>query len=251
MNYIIVEDEYLSAERLAKMVKNIRRNYSLLTTLPSVSSAVNWLKQNPHPQFAFFDIQLADGLCFEIFEKTDVDFPIIFTTAFNEYAIRAFKVNSIDYLLKPINENELAQSILKLERLQQPVGLPRDVVAEITRQLSGSCYRKRFLIKVGEHIKTVEIDNVSMFHSMDKATFLKTADGRDYGIEFSLELLEKELDPILFFRVNRSTIISKGFIRDIVVYSNSRLKVTLTVAGTEPIVVSRERVTEFKQWLER
>jgi len=240
----------LTAERLAKMVKTARPEYKLLAELDSVSAAVKWLKQNPHPQIAFFDIQLADGISFEVFEQVKIDFPAIFTTAFNEYAIKAFKVNSIDYLLKPIGEADLLLAIEKFERMQQPAAISSELISAITRQLSEPRYRKRFIVWVGEHIKTIDTDGIAMFHAMNKSTFIRTADNRDYGIEFTLELLENDIDPLMFFRVNRSTIISKKFITDIVVYSSSRLKVMLSIPTEEPIIVSRERVADFKQWLE-
>jgi len=250
MNYIIVEDERLSADRLAGMVNRLFPNFVLVKTLDSVKSAVKWLSENEHPALGFFDIQLADGLSFEIFELIQPRFPVIFTTAFNEYAIKAFKVNSIDYLLKPIDEGELKASVLKFKSgLGKPIGIENEAFAKTLQMLSNS-YKSRFLVKVGEHFRMITIDEVAMFVSMEKSTFLRTYNGRDFAVDFTLDQIEGLVDPKRFFRVNRKFIIEIKAIQDIVSYSNSRLKLKLVVATDEDVIVSRERVTEFKGWLE-
>ncbi len=251
MNYIIAEDERLTAERLKTMIALLRPSFNCLAVFDSVSSAVNWLKQNPHPQLAFFDIQLADGISFEIFEQVKIDFPVIFTTAYNEYALKAFKVNSIDYLLKPVNENELKAAIDKFESTRSSsTSIDSSQITTLINQLSNS-YKSRFLVKVGEHLKMINCSDIAFFHSMEKSTFIRNTEGRDYAIDQTLDQLELVVNPSEFYRVNRSCIIGINSIRDIVAYSNSRLKIVPTVKTDEDIIVSRERVSGFKEWLER
>jgi DNA-binding LytR/AlgR family response regulator len=251
MNYIIAEDEKLTADRLKLMISSLRPGYNHLATFDTVSSAVKWLKQSSPPQLAFFDVNLADGSCFEIFEQADVPFPVIFTTAYSEYAFRAFKVNSIDYLLKPVNENDLRIAIEKFESSRSIVS-PTDMarVASMINQLS-SCYKSRFVVKVGEHIKMISCSSIAFFHSTSKSTFIHTTNGYDYAIDQTLEQVELVVDPAKFFRVNRSCIISVEAIGDIVAYSSSRLKIVPNVKFDNEIIVSRERVQLFKKWLER
>ncbi len=251
MKYLIIEDEKLTADRLAKMVKTIKQDYTLLATLNSVSSAVNWLSKNLHPQLAFFDIQLGDGISFEIFEQAKIDFPVIFTTAYNEYALKAFKVNSIDYLLKPVNEKELEAAIEKFENTRSaPSSIDPSQIATLISQLSSN-HKTRFLVKVGEHLKMINCSNIAFFHSMEKATFICNTEGRDYAIDHTLDQIELMVNPSEFYRVNRSCIIGINSIRDIVAYSSSRLKIVPIVKTDEDIIVSRERVSSFKEWLER
>lgn len=250
MNYIIIEDERLSAERLSGLISRLFPEFVLVKSLDSVKSAVKWLSNNDHPALGFFDIQLADGLSFEIFEQVQPQFPVIFTTAFNEYAIRAFKVNSIDYLLKPIDEQELKASILKFKAgFSKPIGIENEAIAKTLQILSNS-YKSRFLIKVGEHLRMINVDEIAAFISMEKSTYLRTLNGRDYGVDFTLDQLEGLIDPKLFFRINRKYLINIKSIQDIIAYSNSRLKVKLTITTDEDVIVSRERVGEFKEWLE-
>jgi len=250
VNYLIIEDEHLSAERLAGMVNRLFPDFNMVKILDSVKSAVRWLSQNEQPQLAFFDIQLADGLSFEIFEQVSVQFPVIFTTAFNEYAIRAFKVNSIDYLLKPVSEGELKAAVNKFSSSSGRTGkIENDAVAMALLQLSNT-YKSRFLIKIGEHLRMIGIDEVAMFFSLEKSTFLRSFANRDYGLGFTLEQIEHLVDPKYFFRVNRKCLIHIKSIQDIIAYSNSRLKIRLTVSSYEDIIVSRERVGDFKNWLE-
>ncbi|MHC1704169.1 MAG: LytR/AlgR family response regulator transcription factor [Tenuifilaceae bacterium] len=250
MNYIIIEDERLSAERLAGLIKKSFPDFELVKTLDSVKSAVKWLSHNEQPQLAFFDIQLADGLSFEIFEQLSIEFPVIFTTAFNEYAIKAFKVNSIDYLLKPIDEDELKGAVNKFKLSNsKPRKIENDAIALALSQLTNN-YKSRFLVKVGEHLRMINIEDVATFISMEKSTFIRTFNSRDYGIDFTLDQLEELLDPKNFFRINRKFIINIKSIQDIIAYSNSRLKLKLSISTDEDIIVSRERVVAFKKWLE-
>lgn len=251
MNYIIAEDEKLTADRLKTMITLLRPSFKCLAVFDSVSLAAKWLKQNPHPQLAFFDIQLADGISFEIFEQVKVDFPVIFTTAYNEYALKAFKVNSIDYLLKPVNENELKAAIDKFENTRSSsTSIDSSQITTLINQLSNS-YKSRFLVKVGEHLKMINCSDIAFFHSMEKSTFIRNTEGRDYAVDQTLDQLELVINPSEFYRVNRSCIIGIKSIRDIVAYSNSRLKIVPTVKVDEDLIVSRERVSGFKEWLER
>lgn len=250
LNYLIVEDEKLSAERLAGMIRRLFPDFTLVKVVDSVKSAVRWISQNEQPQLAFFDIQLADGLSFEIFEQVPVTFPVIFTTAFNEYAIRAFKVNSIDYLLKPLSEDELKAAVNKfMSGMVKSTAYDNDSIALALKQLTNT-YKSRFLIKVGEHLKMIDISKVALFFSMEKSTYLRSYNNRDYGLNFTLEQLESLVDPGQFFRINRKYLIHLKTIKDIVAYSNSRLKLILTVASDDEIIVSREKVEDFKMWLE-
>lgn len=250
MNYVVVEDEELSANRLVLMMERHFPDFCHRATLDSVSEAVNWFRGNPMPALAFFDIRLADGISFTIFDRVDVLCPVIFTTAYDEYAIRAFRVNSIDYLLKPLNEEDFIRAMNKYVHISHFRPITPDKLAEALKSL-GSSFKNRFVVRVGEHIRMIETDSIALFFSYDKATYLKNAEGRDYAIDYSLEQLEQVLDPELFFRVSRGTIISIRYIKDIIAYSNSRLKLIPAVKQAEEIIVSRERVARFKRWLER
>ncbi len=252
MNYIIAEDEKPTADRLKKMISDISPELCHIATFDSVSTAVRWLKANPHPHLAFIDIQLADGISFEIFEQVDIQFPVIFTTAFNEYAIKAFKVNSIDYLLKPIDENELAAAIDKFKKgyTQKPQAFSHDAISKALSMLTNT-YKTRFVVKVGEHIRMIPVEEIALFFISEKSTFIRTSGGRDYGIDQSLDQLSSLLNPNDFFRVSRKHIVALSAIKDIIAYSGSRLKLKLSVQTDEDIIVSREKVTEFKEWLDR
>ena len=252
MHYIIVEDEKLSAERLKAMTGRLMPDANCAVILDSVRSAVKWLSSMPSPDLAFFDIQLADGLSFEIFEQVRAEFPVIFTTAFNEYALKAFKVNSIDYLLKPIDEEELGAAIERFNGgyYQRSATLERDSFSRVLNMLDNS-YKRRFLVKAGEHIRMIPVEEISLFFSSEKSTFIRTLNGRDYGIDFSLDQLTSLLNPASFCRVNRKYIVALSAITDIITYSGSRLKLKLSVPADEDILVSRERVQGFKAWLDR
>jgi DNA-binding LytR/AlgR family response regulator len=250
LNYLIIEDEKLSAERLEKMVARLFPDFVLKKTLDSVKSAVRWLSQNEQPQLAFFDIQLADGLSFEIFEQVPVQFPVIFTTAFDEYAIRAFKVNSIDYLLKPVAEDELIRAVNKYKAGNGYTSKSENESVALALQQLTNTYKSRFLVKVGEHLRMIETSDIALFMSLEKSTYLRLLNGRDYGLSFTLEQVESLVDPRCFFRVNRKYLVHIKAISDIIAYSNSRLKIKLSVPCDEEVIVSRERVEDFKGWLE-
>ena len=251
MKVLIIEDEVLAAGRLQDMVLELFPDTTVLGRLESISSAVAWFTENGMPDLAFFDIQLADGLSFEIFEKVAVSCPVIFTTAYDEYALRAFKVNSIDYLLKPIDREELRAAIEKYRSLHAAKPWPDrsqnidQVLRLLTRQ-----YKSRFIVKVGEHIRSIPAEEIICFYSMAKGTYLQTADDRHYVTDHSLEQVEELVDPGRFFRVSRKFIIAIDAITDIISHSNSRLKVKLTKPAEDDIIVAREKVKDFKAWLE-
>ena len=251
MNIVIVEDEKLAARRLERMLK--KEGISTIVSLHSVESAVKWFGENPHPNLIFMDIQLSDGLSFEIFDQIEIKSSIIFTTAYDEYALKAFKVNSIDYLLKPIDEEELRKAIAKFHHFQSTNEelLSLNQIAQLKRLLisSPSNYKERFTIKVGEHLRSIKTRDAECFYSENKASFIYINTGRTYPIDFSLEQLEELLDPEVFFRVSRKYFVNINSINDIIAYSNSRLKVKLNTFNDDEIIVSRERVKEFKNWL--
>lgn len=253
MKFLVIEDEKLAADRLISLVKELVKNSELVGTADSVKSAVRWLQNNPAPELIFMDIQLADGLSFKIFDMIKVEVPVIFTTAYNEYAIRAFKVNSIDYLLKPIDKAELEQSLMKYSSLvrQQQEKVVYDTVAmQKILQIFSNPYKARFVVRVGEHLRYIGVEEIAFFHSMEKETFLNTFTGKCYGLEYSLDQLEEITDPKIFFRINRKYIINLRAINDIISYSGSRLKVKVSEKCEDEMIVSREKVSEFKNWLE-
>ncbi len=251
MRVLIIEDEKLAADRLEMLIKQYDSAIEIAGRLDSVKSSVKWLGTNPQPDLAFLDIQLADGLSFEIFEQTILDSPIIFTTAFDEYAVRAFKVNSIDYLLKPIDLDELTVAIEKFKRIQpQPDTEPRQHIFDKVLNLLTDNYKRRFVIKVGEHIRSVPVEEILYFYSLEKATYLHTSGDRNYVIDYSLEQIENLIDPKLFFRINRRYIISLNSFTDIIAYTNSRLKIELLHSDDNDVIVAREKTSDFKKWLD-
>lgn len=256
MTVLIIEDEKPAAKRLERLVQNHDDQIQVVGKLDSVKGAVRWFGENETPDLVFMDIQLADGLSFEIFEHVQVSAPIIFTTAYDEYALKAFKVNSIDYLLKPIDESELASAFEKLNNLtastmSTQVGLNSmeqisQAVSMLTRQ-----YKNRFIVKIGEHIKAISIDDILFFFSRDRATYCTTLEGKNYLLDYPLQEVSEMLDPNNFFQINRKYIISLNAVNDMVSFSNSRLKIILKHCADDDVIVSRERVQEFKSWLDQ
>ncbi|NHM07947.1 response regulator transcription factor [Flavobacterium sp. CYK-4] len=250
MKVIIIEDEKPAARLLQRKVEKLGLSVTVL--LHSVEESIAWFQENPHPDLIFLDIQLSDGLSFEIFEKVSIQSAVIFTTAYDEYALRAFKLNSIDYLLKPIDEDDLATAIEKFKaRNQQTSNMALDFEA-IRKMLVNPVdrvYKKRFTIKMGQQLKMVNIEEVECFYSENKGTYLHTFENRNYLLDTTLEQLETELDPNDFFRVSRKFIVPMKGIKEIQLYSNSRLKVILPTYKEDEVIVSREKVAEFKTWL--
>ena len=255
MNVIIIEDEKLAAEYLRGLIQRYDPRISVIFEADSVKKAVQWFDAGGKPDLAFFDIQLADGLSFEIFDRTFVSCPVIFTTAYNEYALRAFKVNSIDYLLKPIDVTDLRKAIdkFRISWQSEPAENTANRLDAIDRILHHftKTYKSRFVVRVGEHIRPVTTEEILYFYSLEKATYFVTSENRHYPVDYSLEYLEEILDPVRFFRISRKYMISLPAILDIISYSNSRLKIRLKHSTDPEVIVSRERVSEFRQWLDR
>jgi len=251
MKVIIIEDEKPSARRLQRMLDN--QNVKAETLLHSVEESVAWFNENEHPDLIFLDIQLSDGLSFEIFESVDIKSAVIFTTAYDEYALQAFKLNSIDYLLKPIDEAELAKAIHKYqERMpqKQAVTLDFNDIKNLLVNPIERAYKKRFSVKVGQHLKLINIDDIECFYSENKGTYAYTSDGRNYLLDTTLELLEHELEPQMFFRISRKFFVNINAIKDMIHYTNSRLQIKLNTFDDQEVIVARERVKEFKDWLQ-
>jgi DNA-binding LytR/AlgR family response regulator len=250
MNIIIIEDEKPAARLLQRKVEKL--GLQINTLLHSVEESINWFQNNPHPDLIFLDIQLSDGLSFEIFEAIDIKSAVIFTTAYDEYALRAFKLNSIDYLLKPIDEEDLETAISKFKNQFQKSSIASLDFEMIKKMLVNPIdreYKKRFTIKMGQQLKMINIDEVECFFSENKGTYLHTFDNRDYLLDNTLEQLETELNPENFYRVSRKFIIPMKAIKEIQLYSNSRLKVILPTYREDEVIVSREKVGDFKTWL--
>ena len=251
MKVIIIEDEKPSARRLDRMLQSL--NLKVEAMLHSVEESLAWFQANKHPDLIFLDIQLSDGLSFEIFENMEVKSAIIFTTAFDEYALQAFKLNSIDYLLKPIDFEELEKAVLKYkERIPEnkSVSLDFDDIKKLLVNPLERVYKKRFTVKVGQHLKMISIDMIECFYSENKGTYIHISDDRDYFIDLTLDELEKELEPQTFFRVSRKFYVNINAIKDMVSYTNSRLQIKLNSFKEHEVIVSRERVRDFKDWIE-
>lgn len=251
MNVIIIEDEKPAARRLARLLAELDVEVSVM--LHSVEESIDWFHNNPHPDLIFLDIQLSDGLSFEIFDEVEVKSAIIFTTAYDEYALQAFKLNSIDYLLKPIDDEELESAVKKYRELKpqtQKLALDFDDIKKLLVNPLEREHKKRFTVKVGQHLKIINADEVACFYSENKGTYAATSEGRNYLLDTTLENLETELDPKIFFRVSRKFYINVNHIKDIISYTNSRLQIKLNHFSEQEIIVSRERVRDFKLWLE-
>lgn len=253
MKVLIIEDEALAADRLLKLVVEAEPNTEILGKLESVRSVVNWFNTNAMPDLIFMDVQLADGLCFEIFDKIKIDTPVIFTTAYNEYALKAFKVNSIDYLLKPIDKDELQSAIAKFKKQTAASSSTSHIDTLIMNKVKSMLqnpYKTRFVVRIGEHIKAVSIDDISFIYSSEKSTLIRTVMGRDFALDGSIDQITSEMDPAKFFRVSRKYLVAIDHVSDIIAYSGSRLKLIMKGIEDDEIIVSREKVAEFKKWLE-
>lgn len=254
MQAIIIEDEKPAARRLHRLLDELK--LPVATMLHSVKEAVEYLLNNDHPDLIFLDIQLSDGLSFEIFDQVEVSSAIIFTTAYDEYALQAFKLNSIDYLLKPIDEDELKIAVEKFEsRFRESETTTTKIdfndIAKMLQNPVDNTYKKRFTAKVGEHIKLFQTDEIQLFYSENKGTYINLENGRNYLIDGKLEAVVDELDPEQFYRISRQAIVNVNAIDDMVSYTNSRLKVKIDSFKEFDLIVSRERVKEFKNWLEQ
>ncbi len=251
MRTIIIEDEKPSARRLQRMLQSL--NVEAETLLHSVEESIEWFQNNEHPDLIFLDIQLSDGLSFEIFEAVEINSAVIFTTAYDEYALQAFKLNSIDYLLKPIDEDDLKKAVDKYnDRTPQKQAVTLDfndikklLVNPIERE-----YKRRFSVKVGQHLKLINIEDIECIYSENKGTYAFTNEGRNYLLDMTLDQLEDELEPHVFYRISRKFYVNINAIKDIISYTNSRLQIKLNHFNEHEVIVARERVKDFKNWLE-
>ena len=248
---LIVEDEAPAATRLKKMLAEIANDILIVEWIDSVDEAVQWLRVNERPDLIMLDIQLADGLSFEIFKQVQIDSFVIFTTAYDEYAIKAFELNSVDYLLKPIDKEKLSRSIEKYRKLS--TGSPQVDINALLQTISSKSeqYKKRFIINMGSKIKSIETCDVAYFYVMDKACFLCTFEGRSYPIDFSLDKLETLIDLDLFFRISRQVMINYKAIEKISIFSKSRIKIDTAHKSEIELLVSSNKSHPFRLWLDR
>jgi two-component system LytT family response regulator len=254
MKVLIIEDEIPAAEKLERYLLKYDATTTVAAILDTVESAVAWLRDRQNEvDLIFMDIQLKDGLSFQIFQQVTVKKPVIFTTAFNEFALDAFKVSSIDYLLKPITFTDLSAALKKLESLREQLHQPKDQperMQALVANLKTKEYKTRFMVKLGEHIRSITTDQIALFYADGRDVYLVTTQTRKFIIDYTLESLEDILDPKIFFRLNRTFILNINAIKDVLVYSNSRLKITLVQDFDKEIIVSREKVGDFKEWFD-
>jgi DNA-binding LytR/AlgR family response regulator len=252
MNILIIENEKPAADKLGRLLQKIDENITIVGVIETVEGTVNWLQNNPSPDLILIDIQLDDGLCFEIFETIKIDTPVIFTTAYDDYVLQAFKVNSIDYLLKPIEEDALRKALDKFKALHFKLSpnILKQLFSETDKQ-----YKNRFLIKIGTHYKSIQVKEICCFYILERATFIRIFSGKEYSIDYSLDHLQKIVDPDIFYRINRNCMVSVNAIGDILSYSSSRLQLRLNEKipsiNADYLVVSRDKVTGFKKWIDK
>lgn len=250
MQILIIEDENPAAARLKRLIEPYFPSAQIHRNLDTVRSSIDWLRTNPAPDLIFCDIQLADGISFEIFKEIPVSSPVIFTTAFDQYAIQAFKVNSVDYLLKPLDPEAVEQAIYKFKSTRSQTGLDLSQIQALLAP-QPKAYKSRFLVKFGEKIQSIPAGEVAFFFSESKVTYLQTKEGKRYILDATMEQTEAMVDPKSFFRLNRKFLATITSISDIITYSNSRLKVILTNCQNQDILISRDKVADFKAWLDQ
>ena len=249
MKVLIIEDEKPASQKLIRLLEELNPDIEIIDVLKSVEQSINWFLHNPKPDLIFMDIQLEDGVCFEIFENKPIQTPTIFTTAYDEYTLKAFKVNSVDYLLKPIDSDELKYAINKFDTHYKQNDDAK--LESIINQLQPNT-KERFLIKIGEHYKSVQTSIINCFYIKERCNFIHVNEGRNYPIDYSLDKIEQLIDSKSFFRINRNLIINYSAIQDIIAYSSNRLKIIVkNWTEKEDIIVSRERVSDFKEWMDR
>lgn len=250
MRVLIIEDEQISAHILQDILTDNFPDIEIVANLNSVGRAVEWLKENEEPNLIFMDIQLPDGLGFDVFRQVDISSPVIFTTAFDQYALKAFKVNSLDYLLKPVDTTELHKAILKYKEWHgKKTKLDNAVIEELVRNLTKPKYRERFMVKNGQNLYYVPTPDIGFAFAEDGLVFLVGQDGKKHHVDHKIEDLHNLLDPKDFFRVNRKFIVRISAIQKISTWFNSRLKLDVHHADDHEVIVSRERVADFKNWL--
>ncbi len=245
MNILIIEDEQPAFKRLSKLVLEVIPSAKVIGHIDSIQGAIEWFAANDCPEIVFLDIHLADGSAFDLVKKVKIVCPIIFTTAYDQYAVDAFKTSSIDYLLKPVKKDQLEAALQKLRNFKQLFATPG---ADGSRREKME-YKKRFVVRFGEHIKTLPVTDIAYFYSENKVTIAKMADNRNYPMDHNLDNLESMLDPQDFFRINRQYLISLKAIEEMKTYSKARVIVKLTPPAKEVPVVSSERAADFKDWL--
>jgi two-component system LytT family response regulator len=250
---LIIEDEVPAAEKLERHLKKYSPGISIAAVIPSVKDAVAWLKENQSSvDLIFMDVQLLDGQSFQIFEQVKVEKPVIFITAFNDYALEAFRVKGIDYLLKPVSFADLSASLDQLKDLSIKLTWDKkwNDVREVLSTAPSKTYKSRFMVKLGDHIRSIPSDQIALFFADGRDVYLITGDQKKFIVDYTLESLEEILEPKTFFRANRAYVLNIHFIQDVVVYSNSRLKIITSIKWEPEIIVSREKVNEFKDWFD-
>jgi DNA-binding LytR/AlgR family response regulator len=251
MNVLIVENEKPASGKIVTLLRKIDKSIAVLGIIETAEETINRMEEKPAPDLIIMDIQLDDGLCFEIFETITVEIPVIFTTAYNEYAIRAFKVNSVDYLLKPIDEESLRTAVSKFKKLYADKDPFRRDFRQLVNEFRNQ-YKSRFLIRIGEKYKSVPISEISHFHICERNVFLCDFQGTDYGIDYSLEQLQSSMDPRKFFRINRECIVNIDAISMMHSYSSTRLQLALkNKEKSDLFIVSRDKVANFKNWVDK
>jgi two-component system LytT family response regulator len=253
LRVLIIEDETPAAEKLERYLMRYSPQITIVDKLDSISASVPWLQDRQSEiDLVFMDIQLKDGLSFTIFQSVKILKPVIFITAYNEYALDAFRVNGLDYLLKPVTFTDLADSLKKLETLGEQLRWTESKSNEVVAAFGqpAKAYKNRFMVKLGDHIRSITSDQISFFFADGRDVYLVTNQLRKFIIDYTLESLEEILDPKTFYRTNRSYIIHISAIQDVIVHSNSRLKITPNVKWDNEIIVSREKVNEFKEWFD-
>jgi len=252
MKVLIVEDEDLAVRKLQKTLAGVDETIEVVGVAESIKSTVDWLQQHPSPDLILMDIELADGQSFEIFKLTEVKSPVIFTTSYDEYALKAFKVNSVDYLLKPIQQEELQAALNKYKKMkgENKTDLSIDsLVKELQQKLQPKEYRKRFLVKHAQKLVSIEVEDIAFFYSDGRLNFFKTNDNRKFVVDYTMDELEDMLDPDQYFRISRSFYVSVNSIDKIDDYFGNRLILQLKPVVDKEALVSREKVTDFKKWM--
>ncbi len=256
MNILIIEDEAIAAQRIRQIVQEKIMDAQIVGHCDSVEGSIQFLSTHQSPDLILMDIELVDGQSFEIFDEVAIKCPVIFTTAYDEFALKAFKVHSIDYLLKPIQAEELVSSIGKFRQLQQVYGtgsgFDAQQLVQQLRQLAAAPagnYREHFLVRQGQKLLSIPAADVAYFYSEGRITFLKTWEGKFYALEGSLEEVEQQVDPRIFFRSSRKYLTARKAIGNVYVHFNGKFKITLKPATTDDVFVSRDRAPEFKKWL--